>query len=123
MTWGKPEGMEWASVLGALKSIVPPPPPGTPGPFALSEENALRALAVSVDLEPREIFDIEGVQRYASLDIALRGLMSAGAAASAMEQSGEEAVRRAYTEALQRFRQSDGSCRIGLRFRCLFARR
>jgi ubiquinone/menaquinone biosynthesis C-methylase UbiE len=122
-TWGKPEGMEWAAVLGALKSIVPPPPPGTPGPFALSEERALRALAESVDLKPEEILDVVGAQRYPDLEIALRGLMSAGAAARALERAGEDTVRRAYTEVLQRFRQSDGSYRIGLGVRCLFARR
>jgi hypothetical protein len=115
--------MEWAAVLGALKSIVPPPPPGTPGPFALSEERALRALAESVDLKPEEILDVVGAQRYPDLEIALRGLMSAGAAARALERAGEDTVRRAYTEVLQRFRQSDGSYRIGLGVRCLFARR
>jgi SAM-dependent methyltransferase len=123
MTWGKPEGMEWASILGALRSVTPPPPPGTPGPFVLSDENALRDLAESVGLHPKEVFDVEGVQRYPDLDIALQGLMSSGNAARAVEQSSEDAVRRAYADALARFRQTDGSYKIGTRFRCMLARK
>lgn len=123
LTWGKPEGMEWASVLGALRSVTPPPPPGTPGPFALSDENALRSLAETVGLQPVEIFDVEGQQRYPDLDTALLGLLSSGNAARAIELSSAGAVRQAYTDALQRFIQPDGRIRVGTRFRCMLARR
>lgn len=47
MTWGVPEGMEAASLVAALKPLLPPPPPGAPGRFALSDANTLRALAES----------------------------------------------------------------------------
>lgn len=123
LTWGRPEGMEWASVLGALRSVTPPPPPGAPGPFALSDENALRALAESVGLRPVEVFDVDGQQRYPDLDTALRGLLSSGNAARAIELSSEAAVRQAYTDALQRFIQPDGTIRVGTRFRSMLARR
>jgi ubiquinone/menaquinone biosynthesis C-methylase UbiE len=45
VTWGTPEGMEAASLVAALRSVLPPPPPGAPGPFALSDETALRVFA------------------------------------------------------------------------------
>ncbi len=45
LIWGEPEGMEAASLIGALKPLLPPPPPDAPGPFALSDEKKLRGIA------------------------------------------------------------------------------
>jgi SAM-dependent methyltransferase len=59
VTWGRPEGMEAASLLAALRPLLPPPPPGAPGPFALSDENALRAFATAAGLDPAEVFDVD----------------------------------------------------------------
>lgn len=123
LTWGMPEGMQWGSILGALRTVTPPPPPGTPGPFALSDENALRNLAQQVGLTPVEIFDVAGIQTYPNIDVALYGLLSSGNAARAIEQSSEEAVKDAYTKALVPFRQADGSYAVGTGFRVLIARK
>jgi hypothetical protein len=68
------------------------------------------------------VLDVESPWHYADLTTALRGLNSSGVAARAIENSSEEEVRRAQTEALARFRQSDGSYRIGATFRYLLAR-
>jgi len=122
VTWGQPEGMEAASVVAALRPLLPPPPPGAPGPFALSDEAALRAFAAAAGLEPLSVFDVDSPFRYPSLSVALRGLGSSGVAARAIQNSSEEAVNLAHTEALTPYRQSDGSYRIGATFRCLIAR-
>ena len=122
VTWGKPEGMPAATLLGALKSLVPPPVPGTPGPFALSDEYALREFATKAGLEPVEVVDVDTPFQYADLSTALRGLMSSGNAIRVAELSSDDAVRKAYTSSLERFRQPDGSYRIGATFRCLFTR-
>ena len=122
VTWGKPEGMQAATLVGTLKSLVPPPPPGAPGPFALSDEHALREYAAEAGLKPLDVVDVDSPWIYADLSTALRGLTSSGNAIRAVECSGESAVRKAYTSALERFRQSDGSYRIGATFRCLFTR-
>jgi SAM-dependent methyltransferase len=119
VTWGEPEGMEAASLLAALRPLLPSPPPGAPGPFALSEEVALRAFAAAARLTPIEVFDVDSPWYYPDLAIALRGLKAAGVTVRAMENSGEEAVDKAHTDALEPFRQSDGSYRIGATFRCL----
>jgi hypothetical protein len=42
---GPPEDCEAAAYLGALGMLLPPPPPGAPGPFALSQPGALASLA------------------------------------------------------------------------------
>ncbi len=38
MIWGNKEECEAATYLKAVGSLLPPPPPGAPGPFALSED-------------------------------------------------------------------------------------
>lgn len=121
MTWGDPAGMEAASLIGAMKPLLPPPPPSAPGPFALSDETALRAFAVAGGLMPGEVFDVETHWSYPDEATGLRGLGSAGVAVRAIEHSGREAFIEAHRAALAPFRQPDGSFRIAARFRCLVA--
>jgi SAM-dependent methyltransferase len=122
MTWGNPEGMEAASLVAALRPLLPPPPPGAPGPFALSDETALRGFALAAGLEPLELMDVDSPWHYADLATALRGLGSSGVAARARDNSSAEAVDGAHTKALSPYRLADGSYRIGARFRCLVTR-
>lgn len=122
VTWGNPEGMEAASLIGALRPLLPPPPPGAPGPFALSDEGALRQFAADAGLEPVEVFDVDSPFVYADEATALRGLNSTGVAVRAMENTSEQAVTEAHAEAIGPFRQSDGSYRVEASFRCLLAR-
>jgi SAM-dependent methyltransferase len=121
-TWGEPDGMPAASVVTALRHLLPPPPPGAPGPFALSDETVLRKFAEDAELDPIEIFDVDSSFHYADLDIGLRALNSTGVAARAMENSSEEAVSQAHREALAPFRQADGSYHAAAVFRCLLGR-
>lgn len=58
---------------------------------------------------------------YADLESALRGTLSAGPAARAIDQSGEEPVRRAVAEALAPFRLASGGYRLENRSRYLVA--
>jgi SAM-dependent methyltransferase len=59
VTWGNPDGMEAASLVAAVRPLMPPPPPGAPGPFALSDESALRKFASDAGLKPVEVFDVD----------------------------------------------------------------
>jgi len=121
MTWGLPDGMEAASILAALKPLLPPPPPGAPGPFALSDESVLRSFATEAGLSPVEILDVDSPWHYPDLATALRGLKGAGVTIKAVEHSGEEAVDSAHVDALAPFRKADDSYTIGANFRCLVA--
>lgn len=123
VTWGNPEGMEAASLVTALRPLVPAPPPGTPGPFALSDEAALRALASSAGLRPLDILDVDCPFQYDSLEQGLRGLKSAGVAVRAIELSSEAAVDALWSAALAPFRQPDGGFKVRATFRCLIAER
>jgi SAM-dependent methyltransferase len=122
MTWGEPANMPAAQLVAALKPLLPPSPPGTPGPFALSDKAALSAFSISAELEPMEFLDVDSPWHYPDLATALRGLGSSGVAAKARLRSGPEAVDQAHAAALSPFRQPDGSYRIGATFRCLFTR-
>ncbi len=121
ITWGEPAGMEAAALVAALKPLLPAPPPGAPGPFALSDETALRAFAIAGGLKPGALFDVATQWSYPDEPTALRGLNSSGVAFRAMETSGEIELVAAHRAALAPFRQSDGSFRISARFRCLVA--
>jgi hypothetical protein len=109
-------------VLAASPPLMPPPPPGAAGPFALSDEHALRRFAADADLTRVEVFDVDSPFVYADEATAIRGLNSAGVAVRAMECAGERAVTRAHVNAITPFRQPDGSYRIKATFRCLLAR-
>jgi SAM-dependent methyltransferase len=122
VTWGEPEGMEAASLVAALKPLLPPSPAGAPGPFALSDEAALRAFAAGAGLTPVELFDVDSPWRYSDLATALRGLKSAGVAIRAIENTSEAAVDAAHAKTLEAFRQPNGGYRISATFRCLVAR-
>ncbi len=77
-TWGKPERCETARCLEAVRSLLPSPPPKAPGPFALSAEGALEALAAEAGLTPQEVLDVVCPYEYPDLETALRGQLSAG---------------------------------------------
>jgi SAM-dependent methyltransferase len=122
MTFGDPDGMGAATLVTALKPLLPPPPPGAPGPFALSDEAALRRFATDAGLRPEDVFDVDSPWIYADEAAALRGLSSTGNAIRAMEHVSEDAVTEAYVKAIAGFRQPDGSIHASAWFRCLVAR-
>lgn len=122
MTFGDPAGMGAAALVTAIKPLLPPPPPGSPGPFALSDETALRRFATDAGLEPIDVFDVDSPWIYADEAAALRGLASTGNAIRAMEHQSEDVVLAAYATAIAPFRQPDGSVHASAWFRCLVAR-
>ena len=123
MTWGNPDDMEVPSLVAALQPLMPPPPPGAPGPFALSDETALRKFATDVGLVPVDVFDADNPLVYPDEATAIRGFNASGVAARAMENSSEQAVTEAHAKAFAPFRQPDGSYCVKAAFRCLLTTR
>jgi SAM-dependent methyltransferase len=119
--WGRPEETQAAGYLKALGSLLPPPPPGAPGPFALSQPEALAALAVEAGLRPRHHGAVPCPWAYPDLETALRGLLAAGPAVRAIQAAGEDRVREAVAESLVPFRRPDGSYLLENTFRYLIA--
>jgi SAM-dependent methyltransferase len=122
MTWGSPEGMPAAVLVTCLKHLMPPHPPGTPGPFALSDEAKLRAFAAEAGLTPEDVIDTPVLWHFPDLNTALRGLTSTGVCAVAIARTSREQVEQAFTDALVPFRNPDGSYTAMAGFRSLITR-
>jgi len=106
--WGNPEDCEAATYLRAVGSLLPPPPPGAPGPFALSQNGLLETMLRDADLAVVRVADLPCPWHYPNAEEALRGLLSAGPAARAIEHSGWELTRATVAAALQPFVRPDG---------------
>jgi SAM-dependent methyltransferase len=121
VTWGAPERSEMRDVLQAIGSLLPPPPPGAGGPFALSAPGALESLVASAHLTPGTSGEVPTPYVYPDLDTAVRAQMSSGPAARAAQEAGEDALRQALTEVMHRYQQPDGQVRLNNVFRYLVA--
>lgn len=119
--WGQASDCQAGAYLAALGSLLPPPPPGTPGPWALSQAGALEALAGQAGLKPTEVVEVDCPWVYPDEATALRGLLSAGPAMRAINQAGEPAVRDAVAKALAPFRTAAGGYEMQNKFRYLIA--
>jgi len=119
--WGKPEDTQASAYLAALGSCLPPPPPGAPGPFALSQDGALEALVAEAGLTPTAVAAVDTLWTYADTETALRGLLSAGPAVRAVEHAGAQAVRAAVTQAIAPFETASGSYELANKFLYLLA--
>lgn len=117
--WGEARHCEATAYLAALRSLLPPAPGA--GPFALSEDGKLEALAREADLEPLATKNVECVWSYPDLDTALRGLLAAGPAVGAIQAAGEPRVRRAVGQAIRPFRTASGAYCLENEFRYLVA--
>lgn len=108
MIWGNKEDCEAITYLNAIGSLLPPPPPNAGGPFALSENQLLERTLEDVGFEIIANNDIEAIWDYPNSDIALKGLLSAGPAAKAIENSGFDKAFETITEAIKPHTQNDG---------------
>lgn len=107
--WGPPERCEAASHIKALGTLLPPPPPGAPGPFALSNTEALQNLLHEAGLQPLGVREVDVAFHYSDEEQALRGLMSAGPAMRARSLAGDDETREALRRAIAPYRQPDGA--------------
>lgn len=120
--WGERERCQLAPYLAAVGRLMPPPPPGAPGPFALSAAGALEALAEKAGLAPEIARTVTTSMRFADEATALRGLLASGAVERAIRTSGEDMVRGGIAEAIRARRQSDGSYVFANEWRFLLSR-
>ncbi|MET0637127.1 MAG: methyltransferase domain-containing protein [Chitinophagaceae bacterium] len=106
--WAKPELSEATRVLKAIGSLLPPPPPGTPGPFALSEDGRMESELAAVGLELTDRASIACPFLYHTLEDAVDSFMGTGPAAAALNFSPKHLVEKAAEEALGQFRITEG---------------
>jgi SAM-dependent methyltransferase len=122
--WGRPEANGLVAVMGALRDLQPPPPPGArqPDPPAIGEPGVLEGLALEAGLEPRGASEVNVPFEARDEETLLRALLAPGGVSHAIEHSGEGAVRKAISDASAPFRRPNGSYRIENTFRYLIAR-
>ena len=108
MIWGNKKDCEATSYLQAVGSLLPPPPPGAPGPFALSENNLLENILKEIGFTKINVTDVESIWDYPDAETALQGLLSAGPATKAIENSGYEKAYDTVATAMQPYIQSNG---------------
>jgi SAM-dependent methyltransferase len=122
LVWGRQDRTELASILAALRPLLPPAPPDAPGPFALSEEGALETLVTQAGLEPVDGGYVDAPFEYSDEESLVRATLASGPATLAIGTSGEDAVRRAALEATAPFRTAHGGYRIETEWRYVTTR-
>ncbi len=120
--WGLPEACDAAGHLKALGSLMPPPPPGAPGPFALSDEAKLKAFATDAGLTPLAVVDVQCPWIFPDSETALRGMLSSGPAERAIRASSYERARDGIAGAIVQYRTASGGYHINNTFRYLISR-
>jgi len=121
VTWGTADQCEMRVVLGAIGSLLPPPPPGAGGPFALAAPGALEALVEGAGLTAERSIDVATPYIYPDVDTATRGQLSSGPARMAINTAGLDATTAALRDALATATQADGSIRLDNVFKIVVA--
>lgn len=121
MIWGNKEDCEAASYLKVVGSLLPPPPPGAPGPFALTEGHLLENILKEIGLKILTSADVDSIWDYPDTEIALKGLLSAGPAARAIENAGYDKARQATLDAMKPYIKSNGRVVYANKFRVVIA--
>jgi SAM-dependent methyltransferase len=105
--WDKPEMSDATDVLKSIGILLPPPPPGTPGPFALSEDGKIEGILEKNGLRVSHKIKVPCPFLYASLSDGVKSFMGTGPAAAAINQHDTETVEYTIANALAPFRLSD----------------
>ncbi len=121
MIWGNREDCEAASFLKAAGALMPPPPPGAPGPFALTENHLLESILEEIGMQIIDSNDITSIWDYPDKETALKGLISAGPIANAIAYSGIDKVTEAISASIDPFVKGDGRVVYHNKFRVVTA--
>lgn len=105
--WDKAEMSDAAQVLKAIGSLLPPPPAGTPGPFALSEDGAIENICNNLGLKMIYKTRVACPFLYPNTGTGIKSFMGTGPAASAIHYTSKEIVEEAIANALQPFQITD----------------
>lgn len=106
--WGKEEDCDAGSVFKSVGALLPPPPPGTPGPFALSEDGKVEAICQSVGLKVTDKQTVFCPWQFASVKDLHDAFMCTGPCVKAAEIIGEQKVKLAITESSEPFSLTEG---------------
>ena len=110
------------AVLGAIGELLPPPPPGAGGPFALAARGALEGLVEDAGLTPERTIDVPAPYVHDDVETAVRAHLASGPARRAIDTVGLDATRAALARVCEVARRDDGSVRFDNVFKVVVAR-
>lgn len=105
--WDKPENSDATQILKAIGSMLPPPPPGTPGPFALSEDGKMEEILASNELRLIYKNTVACPMLFHSRNEAVKSFLGTGPAASALKKNSREVVETTIAKAFEPFRLTE----------------
>jgi SAM-dependent methyltransferase len=105
--WDKPEMSDATQVLKAIGALLPPPPPGTPGPFALSEDGKMESILSQNDFKLVYKERVPCPFLYANIDDGIKSFMGTGPAALAINANNKATVEQTIKHALEAFHVAD----------------
>jgi SAM-dependent methyltransferase len=117
LVWSPAEMCELAPHLQSLGALMPPPPPGAPGPFALCGRDALEEFFATAGLDVAEVADVRCTFAYPDTATAIAALSSAGPVVRIAEHAGWDAVRADIEAFLAGHIRPDGTYAIHNPFR------
>jgi SAM-dependent methyltransferase len=120
--FAEPGKSESTVVHHAMQALIPPAEAGEHAPYALSAPGNLEAALADAGLRVALEGEVRCSWRYASMQDAVRGLLSSAGGARAAEAAGEAAVRQVLHEALAPF-ERDGVVNMDNTFRWVAASR
>ena len=106
--WDKPELSDATNILKAIGSLMPPPPPGTPGPFALSEDGKMETILNTVNLKLQIKTKVSCPFLYYSLNDGIKSFMGTGPAAAATYYATEKQVEQIIANLLRPYHLTEG---------------
>jgi SAM-dependent methyltransferase len=119
--WGREQDCGMATTAAVIFRLLPPPPAGDEGPFALGEPGRIERMMVAAGLEPLSTGEVDCPFVFPDLDTALLALLSPGISVAAGERVGDDRVRQAITESLTQFQTPAGGFHQPNRFRYVIA--
>jgi SAM-dependent methyltransferase len=106
--WAKPELSDATNVLKAIGNLLPSPPPGTPGPFALSEDGRMEASCESAGLKVLSRTTVPCPFLYQDMSAAVKSFMGTGPAAAAIGNTNPQKVEKVIEQAMQPYHITEG---------------
>ncbi len=111
VVWGRMEDCEVVTTLKAAMACLPPPPPGTRGPFSLSAPGKLESLMEEAWLTVCAKGDVSCPYEYPDEEMAWKTISSAGPIVIAIRAAGEETIKQAVINSLAPFKRPEGGYR------------